>query len=92
MPLRTNLEKRGATYYYRRRVPIDVAGAFGRSNVRISLGTKNRAEAEKLCKARDQEFDKLFESLRYGETANATVESSTELSCCRFDGQAVRLP
>lgn len=51
------------SYYLNRRVPTDVADAYGKKHILKSLGTKDAREAEKrICKMwldYQQEFDKL---------------------------------
>jgi integrase len=60
--------KRGSTYYYRRRIPLDLVAAHGgRREVIYSLGTKDRAEAERKARkasvALDDEWMKMRAAL-----------------------------
>lgn len=41
----TNLFRRGATYYFRARVPLDIIETYGQSEEKFSLKTKDRGEA-----------------------------------------------
>lgn len=49
MPVGTNLERRGAVYYWRRRIPPRLVGMGGRSHLRMSLRTKEPAQARALA-------------------------------------------
>ena len=45
MPISSNLERRGAVYYWRRRVPSRLHVRLGMASVRISLRTRNARTA-----------------------------------------------
>nr|WP_313521544.1 DUF6538 domain-containing protein [Brevundimonas diminuta] len=61
----TYLTKRGATYYFRRVIPEDLRPAFGgKRELTFSLGTKDRAEASKLCRAAAVQSDKELDAAR----------------------------
>lgn len=61
----TYLTKRGATYYFRRVIPDDLRPAFGgKRELTFSLGTKDRAEASKLCRAAAVQSDKELDAAR----------------------------
>lgn len=64
-----HLQRRGAIWYYVRRVPAALAAAFG-SVVKISLHTQSKAEAKRLRTKYDAEFDEKF--------AQATMTRSSE--------------
>lgn len=59
MPI--GLQKRGSTYWLRRRVPQDLVAAYGKAEIVKSLKTKDRAEAKRRLVnetyALEQEFD-----------------------------------
>lgn len=59
MPI--GLQKRGSTYWLRRRVPQDLVAAYGKAEIVKSLRTKDRAEAKRRLiietYALEQEFD-----------------------------------
>lgn len=56
----------GNVWYYRRAVPPDLRDVFGVAEVKKSLDTSNRREAERLEKQHDIEFEeKLAEARRY---------------------------
>lgn len=74
----TYVERRGAMYRFRVRVPADVREAFGKAEVRESLGTKNKDEAkrraqEKMLELR-REWDALRERLKHGPKRTITPE------------------
>jgi len=54
----THLYRRGAVYWFRRRVPEDVAGVIGHAQWRSSLGTKDFEEAKRLVRLRGVETDR----------------------------------
>lgn len=62
-----HLIRRGARYYYRRRVPTDlVARMEGKKEIQRALGTANKQEAEKAARRVAVEFDTIFDGLRAG--------------------------
>src|SRR3954468_11244241 len=67
----SHLVKRGEIYHYRRAVPKDVRAAFdGKSEVTRSLDTSNEAEARRLEKKLDVEFEERLHRAR--DAANPT--------------------
>lgn len=57
----TYLTKRGATYYFRRAIPVELRLAFGgRAEFMLSLRSKDRAEAKLRIPAHTVETDKLL--------------------------------
>lgn len=56
--------RKGATYYYRRRVPSDLVAAYGKSEYVRSLRTTNKRTAEVMGRKVDVEIDELFHNLR----------------------------
>jgi integrase len=62
-----HLEQIGETWFYRRVVPKDARDAFGKYQVRFSLGTKSQTEAKRLEKIHDVEFEAKLKAAR--ETA-----------------------
>lgn len=57
----TYLAKRGATYYFRRAIPVELRPAFGgRAEFMVSLRSKDRAEAKLRIPAHTVETDKLL--------------------------------
>ncbi len=52
------LLKRGSVYYFRARVPKDLVAAFGKSEVRYSLRTRDYHEACRLVRQASAEFDR----------------------------------
>lgn len=60
----TSLVRRGAAYYFRQRVPVDLAGRIGRRELRRSLGTRDPREARLRAARVRARADDLFEHLR----------------------------
>lgn len=54
----THLYRRGAVYWFRRRVPEDVVSVVGHAQWRSSLGTKDFEEAKRLVRVRGVETDR----------------------------------
>lgn len=52
------------TYYFRKRVPADLVGIIGRSEIRISLRTKDPVLAKELFREKEQEIENEWRSLR----------------------------
>lgn len=67
----THLAKRGSTYYYRRKTPLDLIHIFGKE-VMKSLGTKDRKEAEIIVRKVGSDYDELFFKARI-EAADSTI-------------------
>ncbi|WP_252865693.1 site-specific integrase [Brevundimonas diminuta] len=59
-----HLYRRGAVYWFRRRVPKDVAQALGETQWRISLGTKDFDEAKRLARLRSVSTDQQVAAVR----------------------------
>lgn len=56
-----HLEQRGTVFGYRRKIPLDLVAAYGgRREIRHSLRTRHRAEAERLARLRAVELDQEF--------------------------------
>lgn len=77
----THLNRTGATYYFRRKVPDDLLGYFTtdtgrpRAEWKLSLGTKDRENAKRLLRVHVTETDKLIDDARralLGKPATAT--------------------
>jgi integrase len=66
----THLNRTGATYYFRRKVPDDLQGFFStsggkpRTEWKRSLGTKDREEAKRLLRSHVIETDSLIDEAR----------------------------
>lgn len=74
------LMKRSGTYYFRIRVPKDLVTAFGKTEIRKSLKTKDYGEAKKrrnqVAISWDARFDEARESLKKGISTSAKLLSS----------------
>ena len=66
MSLHTLLYRRGATYYFRQRVPLDLVPCIGKSEIRYSLGTADSKEALKHHKVLAAKVSEHFEAIRLG--------------------------
>ena len=64
MKNQTHLVKRGATYYFRCRVPADLLAHYGKNEIKRSLKTKDPATAKRLARQMAVELDHEFEQLR----------------------------
>jgi hypothetical protein len=60
----SHLERIGDVWYYRRVVPPDVRNVFGKRNIRVSLRTTSRAEAMRLEKEHDVDFESRLQAAR----------------------------
>lgn len=62
-----HLIRRGARYYYRRRVPTDLIPLMeGKKEIQRALGTHDKREAEKAARRVAVEIDDMFDALRTG--------------------------
>ena len=59
-----HLHRRGAVYYFRRKVPLDLVAALGKREVSHSLRTKERVEALRLIALADVEWNEKFDAAR----------------------------
>ncbi|WP_156782086.1 DUF6538 domain-containing protein [Acidihalobacter aeolianus] len=64
MPLQTHLFRRGATYYFRAKVPVDLQAYMGKVEVKFSLKTRDPAEARSLARQASADFDRSCARLR----------------------------
>ena len=76
MPVVSNLERRGAVYYWRRRMPPQLARIAGRTHLKISLQTKEPAHARFLAAHLDATAAHVFMS---ADPRFITKEQLTEL-------------
>lgn len=60
----TLLERRGARYYFRQRVPVDLQPHFGRIELRRSLGTADPKEARRRVRQEARRAEETFEMMR----------------------------
>ena len=65
------LWRREATYYFRRRVPLDVVEAFGKSVVKVSLETTDRRLAIERLFEESARYEDIFQRLREEGQASA---------------------
>lgn len=78
----THLQRRNGRYLFRRRVPLDLVPILGKTEITKALGTSNRAEAIRLCRAESLRTDQLFASARspQPDPVSAQVQSITGMS------------
>lgn len=57
------LTKRGSTYYFRRKTPLDLIHIYGKEII-FSLNTKDRRAAENLTRKKAVEYDEAFAEAR----------------------------
>ncbi len=72
------IQKRGQTYWLAVRVPKNLEAVYGRPQVRESLGTRDRREAQRLHDVREGELKEEF-SRKEAEARGETVLSKSEL-------------
>lgn len=60
----TNLYRRGATYYFRARVPKDIVDTYGKDEEKFSLKTKDKAVAVKAVRLKSAEVELKFSAHR----------------------------
>jgi len=93
----TLLERRGARYYYRQRVPKDLQPHFGRGEFRRSLGTADPREARRRVKMEVTKAEMTFEMMRRGAMTTEELRRIAEeylhstLDYCE-DVQEILLP
>ena len=71
MPGHPRLYRRGATYYHRAAIPVDIADSYPKTEETFSLRTKDHREALKLVRVEAARVDKLFDEHRRKLTLQA---------------------
>lgn len=74
MPGHTRLYRRGATYYHRAAIPVDIKGTYPKSEETFSLRTKDYDEALKRVRVAAVEVDRKFDEHRKQEKLKAIAE------------------
>ncbi len=74
----THVVRRGATYYFRLRVPADLVDHYGKQEITFSLKTKDQAEAKLKSHTEALRHLAEFEGIRKGLTACLTEFMSPE--------------
>ena len=64
MPRTTHVVRRGATYYFRMRIPADLLDHYGKKEITLSLKTKEQAEANRKGHIEALRYLDEFESIR----------------------------
>ena len=67
MGLQTLMHRRGAVYYYRQRVPLELIPCIGKTELRLSLATSDAKEAVKRLRILSANIIKQFDALRTGQ-------------------------
>lgn len=88
MPVVSNLERRGAVYYWRRRVPPGLARATGLSHLRMSLRTREPRQARFLAAQMDAAAEDFLMSV---DPSAITKEQLTELFRKAFESHSRKL-
>lgn len=66
MPGHTRLYRRGAVYWHRASVPVDIKGSYPKTEETFSLRTTDHREALKLVRIEAARVDRLFDEHRRG--------------------------
>ena len=72
------LIQRGSVFHYRKRVPTDIVGSFGRREIWTSLDTGNRQEAVKRARRVAVKLDDRFDAHRNGQAEPFEVEELSQ--------------
>ena len=79
MRTQTRLVRRGTIYYFRARIPADLAQHFGaKREIVESLRTSEKRDAESRVRIRSVELDEQFEGIRRARSAPANTHISDE--------------
>ena len=81
-----HLQRRGANWYYVRRVPSELVNGMGKPVVKQSLNTTSKSEAKRRRSVLDVEMDRHFAKLRHN------VGSPDSVSKADLKGSRRRLP
>ncbi len=103
MPGHTRLYRRGARYYHRAAIPVDIKDTYPKTEETFSLGTSDYAEALKLVRIKSVEVDRKFEAHRQQqllqnqpalkELSDAQIEKISEVyyAFCLEEDEEIRL-
>lgn len=92
MPKIPNTVRVGAVYYARKRVPTDLEKVMGKSEIRVSLGTKDYREASRLVPAELVKMEARFdEARRSGVPRSRSTPSDMVPMTTITDSEAMRL-
>ena len=83
MPGHPRLFRRGATFYHRAAVPVDIKDTYPKAEEVFSLKTKDYREAVRLVRIQAARVDRLFEKHRQ-EQARTNAPSLAELSAAQI--------
>lgn len=79
--MQNHLVRRGAMYYYRRRIPSDLLDHFNpKKELTKALGTSDRREAERLARALAVKHDEEFQTIRGAGCAPAITPAQSQAS------------
>ena len=84
------IQKLGARFYYVRRLPKDIAEIEGRSDIKISLRTDSRAEAEAQISNINERIELRWQAIRDGRGDDAEKHWKSALDLARSFGFAYR--
>lgn len=88
MIYQTKLAKRGNTYYFRAKVPVDLIDHFGKKEIKISLKTTDKGEAARLCNLKAVEWDEKLEGIR--EKRSTPVVKQPVQKIAQFDEEIIQ--
>jgi hypothetical protein len=85
----TGLMRRGARYYVRRVIPLDLQELFGKREIVRSLGTSDPKEAKRLWLVAWAKFDRVFDQARNRNAISETMPQTgpQTVSDAEFDWQ-----
>ena len=79
LPIQTHLTSRNGTYYFRRRIPLELLPHYApKLEITFSLKTKDRKEAERLSRVEAVRLDTEFERFKNNLTATPIDSISRE--------------
>jgi len=86
--------KRGSVYYFRRRIPLDLVEAHeGQREVYYSLGTKNKADAERKARRESVILDEKWAALRAGRPKRMLPDTiPTDWDLVEVAGKVIPVP
>lgn len=79
MKTQTNLVKRGSKYYFRTRVPADLATHYGKQEISFSLRTSDKREALERVRLERLKLDQEFTQKRALQTSPGLELSPIEI-------------
>ena len=91
MTKHTRLMRRGAVYYFRRKIPADLIDHYSKREITESLRTKDPREAVRKVRSRLLQQEQEFDRIRAGRSVAELTEEQAEAIAAEHYASALQL-